>query len=805
MPQTVVVAGHECTVYPMWAPGYICRNDYRMGAYLEAFAKLGRFLSGEEQVAVDSSAYEILKTPDEAIALCQRLMESDKPLAVDLETSGLSPYEHGRALPDGTLEDKPPRVTVISLARGTKRGFAIPYDHDESGWTDADRRRFLDEGYIPLLTKPGTRLRWHNGKFDYKWHYEVLGFAPVDITEDTMLTHYSVDENEEHGLKPLSLRYTDMGDYDSELDRALRDRFPAKSPRYDLLPLSLVGKYAAMDTVACNKLRRVLSAEVQKQDALVHALAYRVMPAYSAAITRMEHTGCHIDVPFTEKILPDVVEMARKSYDAILAEPIVRQFCRNKESEHRATMKRPKPIEEKRYFEFSLGSSKQLCELLFEKKYYGHEPVEITKGGQPSTDKETMQALVDQGSPIAKRITEYRLDHSLENTYVRPTLDRVKRTKLPRLHPDLKIHGTKTGRLACVNPNLQNIPNKGAGLIKRMFTSRHGADGCLIQADYSQVELRILACIARDKGMIEAFRTGQDLHKLTACMIFDLTPEQYAALDKKEQKRIRTIAKRINFGIPYGVGGPGIAGMLKGEGIDIPEDTCNGYIDTFFRKKPRVAKWLDNVKRSTADEAVSRSLFGRRRRLEQIRSSMHDMVSRAERQAVNHPIQSTGGDMTLTSLTLMDQEIQARRGTARHLVYPTIDWREFQVTAGWDKVDIILSVHDSIVFDCHRSMAESVADMCRRTMPNVVDLAPLVWGDAVAEHLECLRLVPMQADVEVGPNYRDGHGADKAGSCALALYIADHKQTFFDNDHKGEWKEEMDKALEAEFNAKATA
>ncbi len=805
VPQNVVVAGHACTVYPMWSPSYVRKNDFLEGQYTEAFVKFARFLSGEEAVAEDKSIYELVNTPDDAIALCKRLMQYDR-LAVDLETSGLSPYDLKRELPDGTLVDDPARVSVISLSASRKKGYAIPYNHDDVPWSEADRRRFLDEGYIPLLQRPGMRLDWHNGKFDYKWHYEKLGFAPIDINEDTMLSHYASDENEEHGLKPLSLRWTDMGDYDKELDRYLSTHFPKDSPRYDLTPWPLVGKYAGMDTVACNKLKKSVRANIQLQDASVHALAYRVLPAYSAALTRMEHVGCHIDVPFTQKILPVVADMARKSFDAILSEPIVRGFIRDKEASKRAEMKRPRPIEEKRYFEFKLGSPQQLSELLFDPKYYGHDVVEYTESGGASTDKETMNALVEQGSPIAKRIVEYRLDHSLENTYVRPSLRRCEMQALPRLHPSLLIHGTKTGRLACKEPNLQNIPNKGAGLIKRMFTSRYGSEGCIIQADYSQVELRILACIANDKGMIEAFVRGDDLHELTAAMIFDMTVEEFRELkasDEKKAKDYRTIAKRINFGIPYGVGGPGISGMLKGEGIDIDVDTCTGYIDKFFREKPQVKRWIDRVMASTVDEAISRSLYGRRRRLEQVRSRMHDVIARAQRQAVNHPIQSTGGDMTLTSLTLMDQEIQARIGTPRHLVYPTIDWREFPVTEGWDKVHPMLTVHDSNVFDCHRSMASAVVDMCQRTMTNVVDLSPLLWGDDVESGIACLRKVPMKVDVEVGPSYRDGVSCKSPKDAKRALFIGDRKMAFLDLDHKAKWTEKMAEEISAEYEKAA--
>lgn len=812
------VAGREVVVYPLWSPGYVARNDYLSPKYAESFVELGAFVAGKRHIREDGSIYELVPKVDDAIALCRRLLakvESGelKKLDVDLETSGLNPYLRGQ------------RISVVSLCDTEERGYAVPYDHDEVKWSDEERWRFVEEGLRPLLTHPAVRLRWHNGKFDYKWIWVHMGFWPRDIAEDTMLAHYASDENIEHGLKPLSLRYTDMGDYDAELDRYLSANFPSDSPRYDLCPWWLVGKYAAMDTVATRKLSRAVRAQIRDQDdPFVHALAYRVLPAYSAAVTRVEDAGCHIDVEFAKASVPFFEENERKSWAAITAEPMVRQFCRDREQLARekiaAGWKVPKegskrkmktladlpPVEERRYFEFSLDSPPQMQELLFGEKYYNHPVIAYSDSGAPSTDKETMNALAtEHKSPIAKRIVEFRLDSKLLGGYVRPTIESCEAQIHPRLHPSLLVHGTVTGRLSCKAPNLQNIPNKGAGYIKRMFVSRYGDEGCIIQADYSQIELRILACISNDRGMIDAFIRGEDLHEITAALLTDMPLEQFKAMKKtapKEYKILRTIAKRINFGIPYGVGGPGISGMLGGEGIDRSDEVCTGYIEKFFREKPRVKRWIDLVQEANAKDAISRSLFGRARRLEQVRSSINSTVARAQRQAVNHPIQSTAGDMTLSSMVLMDQEICLRAGWDPTQLYPTIEpMRGVERTPGWEKVHLILSVHDSIVFDCHRSMGPATVEMCQRVMPNIIDLAPRVWGDVVVPNLDCLRKVPMQTDVEVGPTYRDAVGVKGPGDVRRQLYVGDRKKEFFDKTPKGEWNSDMDKEHSGAYDA----
>jgi uracil-DNA glycosylase family 4 len=790
VPQTITVAGHTCSVYPIWSADYVRRNDHLNKRYLDAFEKFAAFTRGESIVAVDSSEYELVEDVQDAIALCQRILvdriEQGKTwLDVDLETTGLKPFR------------KDQRVTTISMAYSTEKGYAIPYAHKDVPWTDEDRKRFVEEGLKPLLTHPEIKLRWVNGKFDYQWFIPYFGFSPRDLYQDAMLAHYSSNENEEHGLKPLALRYTDMGDYDHELDEYLKANFPADDPHYDLVPWPLLGKYAAMDSVASKKIAKTIKQHVAEQnDPAVYALAYKAMPAYSAAITRLEMNGIYVDVDFATKAVPIFETNEARSLDAVLADPIVRRFTRDREQKERNKRKHPEKlpgIETKRYFEFSLNSGKQLSELMFSKDYYGHEVIAYTDAGAPSTDKEVMKALAEQGSPIAKKIEEYRLDSKLLSTFIRPTLEDATLNVHPMRHPNMQLSRAKTGRLTC-NDGLHQIPNKGAGLIKRMFVSRYGDDGCIVQADFSQVELRILACLANDKGMIKAFLDGEDPHTLVALMLFDLTMEQFLAIPEKERKEMRTIAKRIGFGIPYGTGAPGICSMLRGEGIHRTEEVCQSYIDKFFLAKPKVKRWIDLVKASTSEESMSKSLFGRRRRLEQVQSIIESVVASAHRQAVNHPIQSCSADITLCAMTLMDEEICLRRGDDVHLLHPTMEHRSFPIDERWKRVHQILSVHDSIVMDCHKDVVADVIRMMQETMPNIPSLAHHIWGQEIEDNLACLKKVPLAVDVEVGPNYRDGVKTKKPEGWEEAYFVACEMRKALDIDYKFKWGDEQTKA-----------
>jgi uracil-DNA glycosylase family 4 len=789
--QRAVVCGRQVDIFPMLAPGYILRNDWMAPKYVQHFEALAKFVRGESAVLEDKSTYEVITDPDRAIEVCKELLEqveAGKVLDCDIETSGLSPYKQGM------------RFSVMSLCVHVSKSYAVMFDHDECPWSDEDRQRVISEGFKPLMTHPTAKLRWHNGKFDVRWVKHMLGFWPRDQFEDTMLSHYAMDENMLHGLKALALMYTDMGDYDEELDRYLATQDVPDRPRYDLVPLNLLGKYAAFDTLATRKLSRALRKESERQDVHIRSLAYRVMPAISAACARLEHAGMCIDLEYAKKIaMPHLKREEEKSLAAVMKDPIVRQFIRDKEAGKRAKMKKPKPIELKRYFEFSLDSPKQMQELLYGERYYHHEVTVLSESGAPSTDKEAMTELIKAGSPIAKALQEYRLDQKLRATYAEPVVQKCEEQGDNLLHVSILAHGTVTGRAATRDPNLQSTPNKGASVIKRMFVSRFGEEGCIVQFDYSQIELRILAAVSGDPRMIAAYENGEDLHTIAACMIFGTTVEEHKALPKDEQKRRRTVAKRINFGIAYGIGAPGIQHSLKADGVMVTVEEAKGFLETFYSKFPRVGKWIERVEASTEDDFYSRSLFGRRRRLEQVRSYDKDTKSAAKRQAVNHVIQSTAADFTWTSLILMDQEICIRSGRNPAMILPTIDARQFPVDKRWRDVSIVLQVHDSILCDCPLSMAGEVVDMFHRTMPHVVDLAPLVWGPEVVPLLKPMRKVKPEVDGEVGTSWRDAYKVKTGADVPLAMHVARVKRAKLDADVTYKWGDEDDKAAKESF------
>ena len=282
------------------------------------------------------------------------------------------------------------------------------------------------------------------------------------------------------------------------------------------------------------------------------------------------------------------------------------------------------------------------------------------------------------------------------------------------------------------DPNLQNIPNKGGGLIKRAYVSRFGEDGVLLQADFSQVELRIAGCYYNEPTMVQAYLDEQDLHTLTGQAIYVQStsgkkPADYLKLDKKTQKGWRTRAKRTNFGIIYGIGPPGLQSTLKKDGVFVTMDECKALVSAFFKARPGLKRGIERTQGRVAKSGYLESFTGRRRRVPEVFCADEQLVARALRQSINFPIQSGASDCTLMSLVLIRREMK-RRGL---------------------KSQIILTVHDSIVFDCVVDEFLEVAQLAKEIMENLPKLSEQVLPGVKWDWLT----VPLVADFEVGPNW----------------------------------------------------
>ena len=351
---------------------------------------------------------------------------------------------------------------------------------------------------------------------------------------------------------------------------------------------------------------------------------------------------------------------------------------------------------------FNPDSPKQLGELLFGK--LGLEGGKKTASGQYSTDEKTLSKLVDV-HPIIAKILEYRQLTKLKSTYV---------DKLPtlidengRVHTTYAQAFTETGRLSSSDPNLQNIPirTERGKMIRQAFVARDEKH-VLISADYSQIELRLMAAFAQDKAMLEAFRNGEDIHRDTASRVYDVmpmfvTPEQ------------RAKCKMVNFGIIYGISAFGLSQRLK-----VPRKEASNLIDTYFKLYPSVKTYMDKAIAEAREKGYAETILGRRRTLRDINSRNATARQAAERDAINTPIQGSAADLIKVAMVKVDRAFKAENLRTK----------------------MVLQIHDELVFDTPLEEVEKVKAIVTREMTTALDFG-----------------VPLDVGLGVGQNWLEAH------------------------------------------------
>jgi DNA polymerase I len=351
--------------------------------------------------------------------------------------------------------------------------------------------------------------------------------------------------------------------------------------------------------------------------------------------------------------------------------------------------------------EFNINSPKQLGDVLFNKMNLP-KPVKYGKGKTISTAVDVLEDLAAEHE-IAKRVLEYRQVSKLKSTYV-DALPMLLNPETGRLHTTFNQTGTATGRLSSTNPNLQNIPirTEQGREIRAAFIAEEGH--VLLAADYSQIELRLLAHFSGDPLLVEAFRRGDDIHALTASQVFGVPPMM---LDAEHRRR----AKAVNFGIVYGISPFGLAAQLN-----IEQKEAKKFIDAYFAKYKGVRTWLDSVLEQARKEQRVSTLFGRTRPIPDINSKNANMRGFAERTATNTPLQGTAADLIKLAMIRLQDELRERRLKSR----------------------MTLQVHDELVFEVPLDEVDTMRKLVCDKMENVYELK-----------------VPIVADVGVGKNWRD--------------------------------------------------
>jgi DNA polymerase-1 len=609
----------------------------------------------EDKPAAVESTHEIVLTQEHFTSWLERL-EKAELFAFDTETTSL---DYSKA-----------KIVGVSFAITPGNAAYVPLAHDYPGVPDQlDRAKILEQ-LRPLLENPAKAKLGQNLKYDA----HVLanhGIALRGIAHDTMLESYVLNSTAtKHNMDDLAKEYLGVTTIYYE-DVAGKG---AKQIPFQEVPLEQAGPYAAEDADITLQLHGVLLAKLQQHPALLALYADLEVPLISV-LGRIERNG----------VLIDTGMLARQSLE--LANHIA-------------------GIEQQAHdlagHAFNLGSPKQIQEILYDRQKL---PVlKKTPKGQPSTEESVLQELAAD-YPLPKLILDYRGLSKLKSTYT---------DKLPQQVDDItgRVHTSyhqavaATGRLSSSDPNLQNIPirSEEGRKIRQAFIAPEGYK--IVAADYSQIELRIMAHLSADAGLLKAFGEGHDVHRATAAEVFGVAPEQVTT-------ELRRSAKAINFGLIYGMSSFGLAQQLG-----LSRSQAQSYIDLYFARYPGVKNYMDNIRELAREQGYVETLFGRRLYLPEIKSRNAARRQYAERTAINAPMQGTAADIIKRAMISADQWLFSEKPDAK----------------------MIMQVHDELVFEIAESQLEHCTAIIRARMCAAAELN-----------------VPLIVDIGTGNNWDEAH------------------------------------------------
>ncbi|WP_025457503.1 DNA polymerase I [Neisseria polysaccharea] len=610
----------------------------------------------EKAVAPEKLDYQAVITEAQFAALLDKLAQTDK-IGIDTETTSLDAMNAS--------------LVGISIAFQAGEAVYIPVGHSLTAAPEQLDLQDVLGRLKPHLENPALKKIGQNLKYD-QHVFANYGIALNGIAGDAMLASYIIESHLGHGLDELSGRWLGLETitYESLCGKG------AKQIGFADVAIGQATEYAAQDADFALRLEAHLRAQM---DAKQLEMYEKMELPVAQVLFEMERNGVQIDR----------AELARQS--AELGAELMKL-----EQEAYAAAGQP----------FNLNSPKQLQEILFDKMGIPTKGLKKTAKGGISTNEAVLEQLAPD-YPLPKIILQNRSLAKLKSTYT----DKLPEMISPR---DNRVHTTYaqavaiTGRLASNNPNLQNIPIRTAEgrRVRRAFTAPPGS--VIVSADYSQIELRIMAHLSGDKTLIAAFQNGEDVHRRTAAEVFGTAPENVSP----EQRRY---AKTINFGLIYGMGQYGLAKSL---GID--NLSAKNFIDRYFARYPGVAEYMQRTKEQAAAQGFVETLFGRRLYLPDIRNKNANARAGAERAAINAPMQGTASD--LIKRAMID--------VSRWLVSDDL------------KSKLIMQVHDELVLE----VPEAELDLVKEKLPQIM-----------AKVDEGMLKVPLVAEVGVGENWEEAH------------------------------------------------
>ena len=639
----------------------ILGDDFFVTAAQPQIGQMDLFGGGESKaVAMAKAEAKIEKAAEEVMAeiktvdnvdhtyicadtpeLRKELVESflkEKQFSFDTETTGLEPL----------------KAELVGLSFSCKHceAYYVPIPKD------IEKGKAILKEFEPLFQNEKILKIGQNIKFDLlalrKYGVEIKG-----LFFDTMVAHYLIEPDMRHQMDFLAETY--LGYSPVSIEKLIGKRGKNQLTMRDVA-VDKITQYAAEDADITLQLKQVFEPMVKENN--LEKLLYEVEIPLMEVLADMEYEGVAIDTEFLNAYSKDLAEQIKCIEDEVFDAAGLR---------------------------FNLDSPKQLGEVLFQKleiPYKGKK----TKTGQYSTGEEVLSKLAEEHS-ICGNILNYRELVKLKSTYV-DALPLLVNPQTNRIHTTFRQTVANTGRLSSQNPNLQNIPIKreSGREVRKAFIARD-SDHVLISADYSQIELRIIASLSEDEAMVEAFNKGQDIHAATAARVYGVPIEEVS-------RELRNNAKSVNFGIVYGISAFGLS-----QNLNISRSEAAELIKNYFEKYPKVKEYMDTSIEVAKKNGYASTILGRRKYLADINSRNATVRGFAERNAINMPIQGSAADMIKVAMINIHKEMQKQNLQSK----------------------MTLQVHDELVFDVHKDEVEQLKPIIEKGMKTAIELkVPLV-------------------------------------------------------------------------------
>jgi len=614
--------------------------------------------SNKEEVTAEIRNFKNIKTVEHNYILIDNQEDITKLIielnqqtefCFDTETTGLEPH---------TSE-----IRGIAFSYQSHKAYYVklPKDYNQT-------HKILSEFKILFENKKVAKIG-QNLKFDILM-LKNYGVEVKGQLFDTMIAHYLINPDIKHNLKIISESLLDYQplEYEELVGKGKNQK------NIDEVPIEDLKEYAAEDADITFQLKEILQKKLE-ENKLINLSTNIEMPLVSV-LADMEFAGVNLDTDNLQNFSVELTSEIKKIEEDILKDAST---------------------------DFNIASPKQLGEVLFDKMKIIAKPKK-TKTGQYSTSEQELSKIKDK-HPIIEKILEYRSLQKLLSTYV-DALPKLINTKSNKIHTSFNQAITRTGRLSSSNPNLQNIPIRtelGKKIRKAFIASNNHI---LLAADYSQIELRVIASMSEDENMIADFINGEDIHTATAAKVFNIPISE---VDKEK----RTQAKSANFGIIYGISAFGLA-----QNLEIKRSLAKEIIEEYFKSYPKVKTYMDSQIEFARQNEYVLTLLDRKRHLSDINSRNHLIKNNAERNAINAPIQGTAADIIKIAMINISNKLQENKLNSK----------------------MILQVHDELVFDVIKAELEMVKSIVTEEMENAYKLK-----------------IPLTVDLGVGNNWLDAH------------------------------------------------